>query len=292
MNLKKMFLVGSVLLSSITVNVFSSAVSFSSPQPWLTLRNKDMSVKLIIDTSVTKGKSVSVKAYAFKNGRKATLKSTTIKGGETSGDVNFTINGKYIGGMDYIGIDWSVPGIKNQKGTLAPVGYMPLSEKDMQNVAADKISGDFSVSSFKADVIVGKSEVDFSWSESGLIVAAKVTDDKVTVKFDPKNGKNAFPAFADRCLTLSKDSTLIKSQYPDRSFDKKGIKFEKKEWKNEISIKNDGDIIVAIIPWHDLGIIAQKGRVFGIAAIINDKISFPSTANKAVPGTWGNIELK
>ncbi len=292
MDLKKVFFVGSVLLISLSTHVLGSAVSFSSPQPWITQRGKDVSTKFVIDTSLTKGKSVTLKAYAVKNGRKTTLKSKTIKGGETSGDLNFSINGKFVGGKDYLGIDWTVTGIKDEKGTLAPVGFMPLTDESNKKLEVPEIKGEFNAADFKSDIIVGKTEIDLAWSNRGLVVAAKVLDDKVTVKFDPKNGKNAFPAFADRCLTLSKDSALVKTQYPNRSFTDKGINYEKKDWKNEISMKNEGDIIIAIIPWHDLGMIAQKGRIFGIAVIVDDKTTYPDNAIKAIPGTWGNIELK
>lgn len=292
MNFKKVFFVGSVLFISLSTQVLGSAVSFSSPQPWITQRANNISAKFVIDTSLTKGKSVNLKAYVVKNGRKSTLKSKTVKGGETSGDFDFSVNGEFVGGKNYVGIDWSVSGVKDQKGTLAPVGYMPLSENDLKKIAVDEVKGEFNVSGFKSDVTIGKTEIDFAWSLNGLVVAAKIEGEKLCVKFDPKNGKNSFPAFADRCLTLSKDSTLIKSQYPKRSFTDKGINYEKNEWKNEINIKNEGDFIIATIPWHDLGMIAQKGRIFGIAAIVDDKVTYPENANKAIPGTWGNIELK
>lgn len=292
MSFKKVLIVGSVLLSSLAVNVYSSAVSFSSPQPWLTQRNSDLSVKVIVDTSITKGNKVYLKAFVLKNGRKSILKSNTIKSGETSGELNFKVSGKYIGGKDYIGIDWSVAGLKDEKGTLAPIGFMPVDEKLTNKIEANEVKGAYTAANFKSDVTVGTSEIDFAWKSEGLIVAAKVKDEKITIKFDPKNGKNAFPAFADRCLTLSNDSSSILSQYPNRGFSKNKIEIEKREWKNEIEIKKENDLIIATIPWHDLGMIAQKGRIFGIAAIVSDKKTFPANAKKAIPGTWGNIELK
>lgn len=291
MNFKKVILSGAIVFA-INFSAFSAAVSFSSPQPWLTLRNKDLSVKMVIDTAITKSKAVKVKAYISKNGGKRVIASKTIKGGETSGELIASLGNMPIGGKNHIGVEWSVPGLKDVKGALAPVGYYPLENISKENVEANKLSGAYNVDSFKSDVEVNKSLIDFAWTTDALIVAAKVKSETITVKFDAKNGKNAFPAFADRCLTLSSDTALTITQYPNRSITKKGVDFEKKEWKNEIKIVREKDVIVATIPFHDLGMIATEGRIFGITVFDKDNKTYPVKANKAIPGTWGNIILK
>lgn len=292
MTLKKLNYLAILLLTALTVNVFSSAVSFSSPQPWLTMRNNEISVKVVIDTSITKGKSVKLKAFAMMNGRMSVLKRQSIKGGELTADLDFKVNGKFIGGMDYIGVDWSVSGIENGSGVYAPIGYMPVDADLKDKISVDEIKGDYAATSFKSDVTDGKNEVDFSWNSTGLIIAAKIAGEKLIVKIDPKNGKNAFPAFADRCITILNDSSLVEFKYPNRSMTADGIKYEKKDWKNEAVIKKDGEITIVTIPWADLGMIAQKGRIFGIAVINDKKALYPTEGNKAVPGTWGNLELR
>lgn len=295
----------SLLLSIVTGIAFGQAVSFHSPVPWITLRENKIIAKTLIDTAEVKKNTVKLTIAKVINGKKMTVATKKFKSTDYSQEYELaTIEDKIIGGKDFLRIDWKVLGT-DKKGMILPFGIIEVGDvTENDAVKCKKISGKLEAASLKAQLqdkdFLAAGNLMFCpvWNDKMLGLVCKNAKEMENIIFtvDGKNGKNAFLSFSDRIVTYYPKIDSLHAVYYKRGIADEAIKYDEKKWVQEIRKDAKDGLVVIAIPWHDLGMLALDGRIFGfgVFASVSEKESgaYPETAKKEIPGTWGNAVLK
>jgi hypothetical protein len=289
-----------------------AAVVISAPPAWGTLRTDSVVVSLQADTAALPKGSVDFKVVKRSGARSSTLFSKSVKVVDGAADVFLgRASGLPVGGRDFLSIEWSVPGT-DLKGVVEPVGIVKLGGK----VTADKkwepasprlaavkledgISGERAAEALAAlaGSGLGGGKVAAGWNSSGLFVnfAPGSPDAVAEFAFDLKCGGGAFLAWADKFVASAADSAYGQ-HLSSRRTDKDGLQVEESPWGGEgaITQAKSGDARLISVNWSELGIQPFEGRAIGFAAFAKSKgreTSYPASAVRTIPGTWGGIEL-
>ncbi len=279
--------------------LMGQAITFHSPVSWITLRESAVKTKALIDTAEVKKNSISLTLSKVVKGKKIKLAKTSLKPKDYSFEKDLAeLKETVLGGEDYLMVDWAVKGT-DKKGFIRPFGIVKLENNGIANPTACKqVSQEMNLAAL-AEVVkdedfiaVGSGKMCPLWSEKALGLVLKDVKDLEEISFciDGKNGKNAFLAFSDRELVYYPKKDSLATIYYDRSFTDKNIAYEANDWKNEVTVTKEGEQCLIVIPWHDLAIKPTKDRIIGFAAFAD--AAMPKTAQKKIPGTWGNITLK
>lgn len=293
------------LFLSLASIVFGQSVSFHSPVPWITLRENKIIAKALIDTAEVKKKAVKLTLSKVVKGKKIHIAAKTVKSEDYSQEYELAaVKGEMIGGNDFLRIDWKVLGT-DKKGVIFPFGIAKIGEvTENDAVTCKKISSNLEAASLKTQlqdtdyVTAGSLMFCPVWNDTmfGLVCKNVKEMANVTFAIDGKNGKNAFLAFADRMVSYFPDNDSLNAFYYKRGIEKEAIKYDEKEWIQEIKKETKEGIVVISIPWYDLGMLASDGRIFGFSAFASisekESVAYPKQAKKENPGTWGNVVLK
>lgn len=283
-----------IIVFSVFVYVFTAfgqSVSFHKPVPWITVRDAKISTKLIVDTAGPAPKSVSVTLYQFKNGKKQKIAKKNIAYEDATQDVVFgTVKEKFVGGEDYFQIEWEiVKDSTTKQGILSPFGLSQYTLGQGETVTSETGKK----SEKKAGV------VPFSVSHDKNSIQITVSDlntvESFTFCVDPKNGKNAFRSYPDRYITYNTVDGSVECFYVDRTLTDGKVEYKRKLWNQEVSTKKEGNSVVITIPYYDLNMKYNTGRVLGASLVVTGKdgksYNWPSGGNQYIPGTWGNIKI-
>lgn len=293
------------LLLGIAHFVFGQAVSFHSPVPWITLRENIIIAKTLIDTAEVKKNTVKLTLSKVINGKKKQIDAKKFKSEDYSQEYELaTVDDKILGGKDFLRIDWQVVGT-DKKGMILPFGIAEVGEvTENDAVKCKKISGKLGADALSSQLqdkdFLAAGNLMFCpvWNDNVLGLVCKNVEDMENVVFavDGKNGKNAFLAFSDRIVTYYPKNDSLHALYYKRGIVDEAITYDEKKWVQEIKKDKKDGLVVITVPWHDLGMLAADGRIFGFSvfAAVSEKESaaFPKTAQKEIPGTWGNVVLK
>lgn len=285
--------------------VYAQPVTFQSPIPWITLRDSKLVTKVLIDTADLKNGSVVFTLLKIEKGKETKLASKTVGSNEYSQEFSlFSFREAMFGGADFYRLVWSVPGKKEKQGTIEPFGIALLAGDSLRNVvlcrrsaSSEKGIGGSAVAQLKEEefLTIGKTVVGFVWNEKYFgVVVRSIDDERLSLSFDGKNGKNAFLSFSDRVVEYSPKTDSLVAVYHKRGIVKNSIVYERKPWVQTILMEKLSGVTLIQIPWHDMGIVAAEKRTFGFAAQTENagkKSVFPSNAQQDIPGTWGNITL-
>lgn len=279
-------------------------VIISTPSPWVTLRNDSISLTVQADTSKLPQNRIAFRVRRHRGSRITTLFSKRVKMDDISGEFFLgKVRNEPLGGSDLLSVKWSVPGT-DLEGVVGPLGIVDLkseSQKGMVSAVCLKEGasmGEVEKKLSAADGFeVGGSECAVGWSKDGLFVMIKEgTEAQIQFAFDGKCGRNAFLSWADRFVVYNPESDSVKGVHYKRSFDDKAIKYTDMSWGEEMSYhKTDSGRIVRI-PWHEIGVLPFEERNVGFSAYQGKtervRASFPASARREIPGTWGSIRLE
>lgn len=294
-----------IILVSLAGCVFGQAVTFHSPVPWITLRENKIIAKTLVDTSEVKSNAIRLTLSKIENGKKKKITSKKFKTVDYSHEYELaTLDSDIIGGKDYLSIDWKVEGT-DKEGTVAPFGIVNLHDDDPKKdaIVCKKITGDMNaetVSGALKDtdyVTAGKGRFGAVWNgeKLGLVCKDCKEVENLTLVFDGKNGKNAFLSFSDRIISYYPKNDSLQAVYYKRGVKDEGIDYQEKNWKQEIQKEVKDNIVLIAVPWHDLAILPIDDRIFGFAVFSTSEEktdAVPATAQKEIPGTWGNMILE
>jgi len=289
----------------ISGTVLAQSVSFNSPGQWVTQRNDNVVAKVQLDTSKIPQKKIEFVLSKVEAGKKKAVVTKTFKVTDYTQEFNLgSASALCLGGKDFLRIDWSIPGTKD-KGVLMPFGIVNLDKMPkVDQLHITKIKEEVSDKNFATLAAAAKlttvkaTQFGLVWTPKALaIVVAKGTS-KDVVKFavDGKNGKNAFMSHPDRTVELFQANDSLSTVLAERSIVNDTINYAIVGWQNEIKKYSDAKFVVIVVPWFDLGLIAQDDRIFGFAAFVADDknkvvAASPEKAQYFVPGTWGNAVL-
>ncbi|MDR2694020.1 MAG: hypothetical protein LBB74_07375 [Chitinispirillales bacterium] len=286
-------------------------VAVTAPAPWSTLRSDSVTVSVQVDTLQLPGGGIDFKVYRRSGSRSSLLFSKSVRADAAAIDVFLgrVKGGTPVGGSDFLSIEWSVPGTE-LKGVVEPVGIAFLngsvSAENRWGPAVpylgavrlkDGIGAESVLESLGNLKGADVSGVNFSvgWNASGLFLYFAPTAAVPEAEFalDLKYGANAFPAWADRYVTVTADGAYG-LRVSNRSVDSAGIKFEEAGWgdsRSIESIKSESGRLVRL-DWSELGVLPFEGRNMGFAAFAkNKKLTVSAKLNRLVPGTWGGLSL-
>jgi hypothetical protein len=210
-----------------------------------------------------------------------------------------------LGGFDYLGIDWSIPGSKD-KGICEPFGLVVIKQwpagevipvrKIAEGVAAGDVAAQVKAEEYRA---VGAGKYALVWNRDALWVVASGA--AVEVALDGKNAKNAFLSYPDRLVRLIPASDSVYAYHCKRSFKDGTISYPEDKWNHETVVSAAGGVVTAGVRWHDTGIIpeitqGEGERTVGFAAFaLKDdgsvSASTPKGSVRENPGTWGDLKL-
>ena len=293
------------LFISFASYVFGQAVSFHSPVPWITLRENKVIAKTLIDTAEVEKNTVKLTLSKVINGKKVQIAAKKFKSKDYSQEYELAIvKDKIIGGKDFLRVDWKVLGT-DKKGMILPFGIVEVGEvTENDAVKCKKISGKLEAAALGAQLqdkdFLAAGNLMFCpvWNDKMLGFVCKNAKEMENIIFavDGKNGKNAFLAFSDRIVSYYPKNDSLDAIYYKRGIADEAIKYDEKKWVQEIKKDANDGLVVIAIPWHDLGMLASDGRIFGfgVFASVSDKesVAYPEQAQKEIPGTWGNVVLK
>ncbi len=294
-----------IFMVSFTSFVFGQAVTFHNPVPWITLRENKIIAKTLVDTAEVKSHAIRLTLTKIENGKKKKIVSKKFKTVDYSHEYDLaTLDKDIVGGKDYLSIAWKVEGTE-KKGTVAPFGIVKLNDDDPKKGAlvckkvtgtlnAETVSGALKDNDYAA---VGSGKFGAVWNDEKLGLVCKDYKDieNLTLVVDGKNGKNAFLAFSDRIISYFPGNDSLQAVYYRRGVNDKGIDYQENNWKQEIAKEVKDNSVLITVPWHDLAILPIDGRIFGFAVFATSKektAAVPETAQKEIPGTWGNMVLK
>jgi len=297
---------------------FDGPVVVTNPAAWSTLRTDSLTVSVQVDTSQLpkgNGGAVDFKVLRRSGSRSSLLFSKSVKVDGAVADVFLgrVKGGAHVGGGDFLSVEWSVPGTE-LKGVVEPIGiaalngsvspenkWVPASPYISAVRLKEGLSGENA-----ADVLAGLSGFGLGgstfvagWNASGLFLYFTPSGSGAEAEFalDLKCGANAFPAWADRFVTVGADSAYgIRTSA--RSVDgKEGLKFEESGWGDGRTIvftkAKAGSLVM--LDWSELGILPFEGRNIGFAVFKGGRggkgVVYPAGAGRSIPGTWGGISL-
>jgi len=298
-------LMGVVCAAWFATSSGADIVTFNSPGQWTTERSDNLVLKAQLDTAKIPKKQISVSLYKIEAGKKKLVATKPFKVTDYSQEFNLgTVGTNLLGGKDYLKIEWSIMGAKD-KGSLFPVGIVNLDKlPPVAAVHASKVQAPLdagSAASFAASakfVSVKDCDIALFWSSSALSVLVKKGQSKNTLKlaFDGKNGKNAFISYPDRVVELNMTKDSLSTVLYERVALSDSVNFPVKDWKSEVKKTAANGMTIITIPWYDIGLVAQDGRVLGFGAFVTDEKSapvaaYPASAKLLLPGSWSSIVL-
>jgi hypothetical protein len=293
----------------ISISTHAQTVSFNNPSEWSTLRESQIVVKTLIDTTKVNKKGVKLTLCRIENGKKTILKTGLFKVNDYAQDFNIgSISSSVVGGNNYLRIEWESPSTK-ETGRLAPFGYAAIDSTTMipilltakrvfESIDATLASKQLVANDF---VIMGSHKIAAIWSDKEIGLVFKKTEgslDPVVCGFDGKNGKNAFLAYSDRFIGWNPLHDSLFTYHYKRELRDTAITYSESGWANSIKLSSADSIVCISIPLYDLGVISFDNRKIGFAVFSFDsqnKIvsSLPAnSAKKFIPATWGDLLLK
>lgn len=294
------FIKVAVSLGFILCVVGAQDVIVSTPSPWMTLRSDSIMVTVQADTSKLPGNRITFRVQRHSGSRISTLFSKNVKMDDISGEFFLgRVKREPLGGSDLISVKWNAPGTELE-GVLGPLGIVSLNEKQDEGlVKAVRLKEGMSeeqvkkaLSGKKAFELAG-AECAFGWNKEALFIAVGKGEgvSEVQFAFDGKCGKNAFLSWADRFVVYSAESDSVYGVHYNRTFDEKAIKYADMGWGEDLSFLKTDSLKVIKIRWSDIGVIPFEERNVGFSAYAG-KASFPESAEREIPGTWGDIRLE
>lgn len=299
------FLVVFMVFAGILQNGFSQTISFNTPLPWVSLRNDSLTVRAQVDTAELKDKKLKITVSTVKNGRSKKITSKNFSLTEPSGEFAFgSLRKKLVGGEEYIKIDWSISGTKDE-GTIEPIGIANLTAlPEISPLTAVKVDDGIATGDVSGKITgefnkTGATEYAFAWNKSTLFIAVKKATADKSIKFaiDGKSGKNAFLSYPDRFIVVSPaDSSPVSGIHFERDVKADSLKYKELKWRNEISSVESGDVIIVAMPWYDAGMISFEERTVGFGVFTENEsgktvASVPEKADDQIPATWGVLKL-
>ncbi|MDG5813716.1 hypothetical protein QA601_01370 [Chitinispirillales bacterium ANBcel5] len=306
--MKRLFSYVGVLISGLAVYVSASDVLINSPLPWMTLRNDSLMVRLQADTAQLPQNQITFSVKHHSPGRASQLMSNTVTMDDYSGEFLIGMLGRaQLGGDQWLSIEWNVPGTeKNDR--LGPVGIADLNLLESKRInKALRVDDDSKlndvVSFAKDSTLLEKNDagVSLAWNTNALFLMihkSEVSGKELKLGFDPKCGKYAFLAWADRFISYSTETDSVLGTHYRRSYDdEEGLQYQKRVWGENIEQISNEEMVFVSIPWDELGLIPFEERVLGFAVFEYDSnqnlsVSLPQSAQKQVPGTWGEFILQ
>lgn len=284
------------------MQVWAQSVTFNTPVDWMTVDGEELKAQAIFDTAAIGGKTVTVRAEVFEDGRSRRGGSAKLTIDDASGDLNLgSISQTVLGGTDFMKLSWSVSGT-DEDGEIGPIGVLRLEElpeyddfratKVEEGAGAGAVVKQAEASGYTA---VGSAEAAFLWDSTRLLLAIKWGEDKsaaVTFAVDGKNGKYAFPAYSDRYIACHPSCDSLDVWHYRRSFTDDSLSYRREEWHNDIVCTKSDGVTVIEVPWYDMGMIPPfDGRRIGFSAFGSGEkeAALPESAQQDVPGTWGNL---
>ncbi len=287
------------------INVASGQViTFQNIVPWITLREGNIIARTLVDTAATKGNNIKLTLSKVEQGRKVRIMTKNFKPAEYSNEYELAnIEKEIVGGKDFLKVEWNVVG-NDEKGVVEPFGIVKLNgESEKSALKCKKISCALEASALKSVlkekdfIAVGNNMFCPVWNKTmlGLVCKNMKEASNISFHFDGKNGKNAFISFSDRIVTYYPGKESLSTIYYKRTVTDTGIRYDPKEWIQEIKKDAKEGLVVISIPWYDIGMLAQDGRIFGFAvfasSLKNEESALPEAAQRYIPGTWGDIIL-
>ncbi|MFP4015342.1 MAG: hypothetical protein ACLFVQ_14745 [Chitinispirillaceae bacterium] len=278
----------------------------STPSPWMTLRSDSIMLTVQADTSKLPRNKITFRVQRHTRSRISTLFSKTVKMDDISGEFFLgRVKREPLGGSDLISVKWNVPGTELE-GVLGPLGIVSLNEKKDEGLAkAVRLKEGISEEQVK-EALSGKKEFElagaecaFGWNKEALFVAVAKGKgvSEVQFAFDGKCGKNAFLSWADRFVVYNAESDSVYGVHYKRTFDEKTIKYADMGWGEGLSALKADSVKVIKISWSDIGVIPFEERNVGFSAYAGKgsgklTVSYPGSAQREIPGTWGDIRLE
>ncbi len=299
-----------LIFSLVVMGMFFSAssfdISFSAPAQWMTLRDGEVVVRFHADTSMLPDNQVvfSLHNHTENSERRLSTKTVTVDG--YTGEYTIgTVEDAFIGGSQWLVIQWRVPGT-DFKGTLGPLGIADLERIGSERIAGAKrfeneLSDSEIMAAFGDDhfITVGGVKVALGWNDRSLFVAYDKHNSagELQLAFDLKCGKSAFLSWADRFLVYNAEKESVSGVHYRRKIRDEKVEYAERSWGQGIITSSGENILLVSIPWDEMGVIAFQERVIGLAAFSFDqngaaKINLPSSALKYAPGTWGDFILE
>jgi len=290
----------------------------TSPSPWATLRSDSVVVSVQADPAFLPKGSIDFKAVRRSGARSSTLFTRSVKMDGPSADVFLgRVRDVPLGGSDFLSIEWSVPG-SELKGVIEPVGVVPLGGAVSSDgkwvparppLAAMKL-GEGVSGAAAAEALAGAEGFEVGgmkfaagWNTAGLFIMFTPADGVTGVEFafDLKCGKSAFLAWADRFILYDAAGDGVRGvHYGGRSVGKDGIASEEMVWVGRsasLAVEKAEKARVVMVQWPDLGMQPFEERSVGFSVFANGgrlrkhPVSYPASARREVPGTWGEIKL-
>lgn len=290
-----------VIFFCATQAIVGQALTFHSPVPWITLRENTVAAKALIDTAEVKNSNVKLILSKVENGKKKQIARKVFKPKDYSFEHEMTnLKKNIIGGINYLMVEWSVSGT-DKTGAIKPFGIVKFDKDPVENpLKSRKLTCAIEPSAVKNVLkeddftILGDCKFCAVWDDKVLGIVVKDLKEQSDLSFliDGKNGKNAFLSFSDRELQYYPKNDSLSAVYYKRVVTDKVIEYRPEKWINEISKSANEELLVISFPWYDIAINPTDGRMFGFAAFVNSsKVAYPESADKFIPGTWGNLVL-
>ncbi len=286
-------------------SAMSQSVSFNSPGQWITQRNDNVVAKVQLDTSKIPQKKIDFVLSKVEAGKKKAIATKSFKVTDYTQEFNLgSASSACLGGKDFLRIDWSIPGTKD-KGTLMPFGIVNLDKMPKgEQLHIAKIKDEVTDKNFATVAATAKlvnvkgTQFGLVWGPKALtiVVAKGASKDAVKFAIDGKNGKNAFLSHPDRTVELFQANDSLATVLAERASINDTLNYAIVGWQNEIKKYSDSKFVVIVVPWFDLGLIANDDRIFGFAAFVADDknkvlAASPEKAQYFIPGTWGDAIL-
>lgn len=298
---------GTLACIALSITICSAQpVVFSDPVAWVTMRNSVVIAKAQVDTAKLESNVLDVSVKQVRNGKSYLLSSKKLNVNDYS--VEFQLNdigSSLLGGYDYLQLEWSNPKATH-KGVVEPFGIVVLDSQDIHNTFDATMQSAISVNSIDGAVLdrtkclVDGNKIGFLWNEKELAVVVPKNHPRISglsVFLDGKNAKNAFLSYPDRELRIFPYQDSVATVHYVRSFIEGEIKYDEQLWFADASIESSADYVIVKIPHYDVGVVPFNGRKLGCMVQTVDSSGavvgvFPSDAQRLVPGTWGNMQLK
>ncbi|MCL2689599.1 MAG: hypothetical protein FWE57_07120 [Chitinispirillia bacterium] len=283
------------------------AVVISAPVSWTTLRTDSLFVTIQADTSRLPKGTIDFKVKRNMNNRASAFFNKSVKVEDYNADIFLgIIRDKYLGGTDFLSIEWNVPG-SELSGTVEPFGRAVIEETAKSTVSALKLKDGASITQISDALMgvksqdIGASKFAAGWNKEGLYIlfnpAANVSE--MQFAFDAKCGRSAFLSWADRFIVYDANAESVRGVHYRRSVNKNAVQYDEMTWGEaeglSLSKAENSKLIKA--EWHELGLQPFEERNLGFAVFVNEKarkavLPYPSAAKREIPGTWGELRLE
>lgn len=278
-----------VFVSAVILAAFSLVFSeLYSPEVWYGFRSDTLSFGAGVRNDDI-GETVYYELIQKNPEGKSTLlfsKSIKPSKDETEYSLEFLGIKKDIVGKDALWIKETIGKNTDESKIYGPYGFIktPLIETSDTAILFDGEAKNFLLP-------VGE-KYKFTHNKNGLIIALGDLENDISFSIDAANSKTAFLAFANRIITFKAEEKTVSFFYPERNIEKTAaIQYKVRDWEGKMVIFDTANGKVIFIPWFDLGIKYEDGRIIGYM-INGNNFSYPANASQYSPSSWGNLILK